>query len=101
MLLLAGRSPDDALADYSRDRDAATANGFRLTLRTAALDPVPEPLLRYYARAASDPEEVRLILGALGGAPSVRRSVFARTHRGQSYMSVAAIQARRKTSGTR
>jgi 2-polyprenyl-6-methoxyphenol hydroxylase-like FAD-dependent oxidoreductase len=65
---LAGRrSQDEALADYARRRDAATANGFRLTLRTAALESVPEQLLHYYAQAASDPEQIRLILGALGG----------------------------------
>jgi 2-polyprenyl-6-methoxyphenol hydroxylase-like FAD-dependent oxidoreductase len=61
------RSQDEALAEYSRSRDTATANGFRLTLRTAALETVPEQLLHYYAQAASDPEQIRLILGALGG----------------------------------
>jgi 2-polyprenyl-6-methoxyphenol hydroxylase-like FAD-dependent oxidoreductase len=65
---VAGRqSEDEALADYGRRRDAATANGFRLTLRSAALESVPEHLLHYYAQAASDPEQIRLILGALGG----------------------------------
>ncbi len=61
------RSEDEALAQYDRRRDAATANGFRLTLRTAALERVPRQLLHYYAQAASDPEQIRLILGALGG----------------------------------
>jgi hypothetical protein len=65
---LAGpRSEEDALVAYARSRDAATANSFRLTLRTAALEEVPEQLLRYYARAAIDPEQIRLILGAVGG----------------------------------
>ncbi|MBV9582828.1 MAG: FAD-dependent monooxygenase [Chloroflexi bacterium] len=62
------RSPDEALAAYSRVRDAATDNSFRLTLRTAALEPVAEHLLAYYARAATDPEQIRLVLGALGGS---------------------------------
>ena len=61
------RPPAEALADYSRARDAATANGFRLTLRTAALEAVPNQLLRYYAEAATDPEQIRLVLGAFGG----------------------------------
>jgi 2-polyprenyl-6-methoxyphenol hydroxylase-like FAD-dependent oxidoreductase len=65
----AGRLTEEAaLADYGRRRDAATANGFRLTLRTAALESVPDDLMQYYAHAASDPEQTRLILGALGGA---------------------------------
>lgn len=65
---LAGtRSQDEALAAYTQRRDAATANGFRLTLRTAALEAVSDPLLRYYARAATEPEQIRLVLGALGG----------------------------------
>jgi 2-polyprenyl-6-methoxyphenol hydroxylase-like FAD-dependent oxidoreductase len=65
---LAGpRSEEDALAAYARSRDAATANSFRLTLRTAALEEVPEQLLRYYARASIDPEQIRLVLGAVGG----------------------------------
>jgi 2-polyprenyl-6-methoxyphenol hydroxylase-like FAD-dependent oxidoreductase len=58
---------DEALADYSRRRDAETRNGFRLTLRTATLEPVRDQLMQYYAQAANDPEQVRLILGALGG----------------------------------
>jgi 2-polyprenyl-6-methoxyphenol hydroxylase-like FAD-dependent oxidoreductase len=62
-----GRSPTEALADYSDSRDAATANGFRLTLRTAALEAVPTQLLGYYAKAATDPEQIRLVLAALGG----------------------------------
>jgi flavin-dependent dehydrogenase len=66
---IAGRQPEaESLADYGRRRDAATANGFRLTLRTAALEGVPDDLMHYYAHAASDPEQTRLILGALGGA---------------------------------
>ena len=62
------RSQDEALASYTQARDAATENGFRLTLRTAALEPVSEHLLPYYARAATDPEQIRLVLGALGGS---------------------------------
>lgn len=66
--VLAGRRfQDQALAAYTQTRDAATASGFRLTLRTAVLEAVPDQLLRYYARAASDPKQIRLILGALGG----------------------------------
>jgi 2-polyprenyl-6-methoxyphenol hydroxylase-like FAD-dependent oxidoreductase len=62
------RSQDEALASYAQARDAATENGFGLTLRTAALEPVSEHLLPYYARAATDPEQIRLVLGALGGS---------------------------------
>jgi hypothetical protein len=61
------RSQDETLAAYAQSRDAATANGFLLTLRTAALEAVSDPLLRYYARAATEPEQIRLVLGALGG----------------------------------
>jgi 2-polyprenyl-6-methoxyphenol hydroxylase-like FAD-dependent oxidoreductase len=65
---LAGtRTQDETLAAYAQSRDAATANGVRLTLRTAALEAVSDPLLRYYARAATEPEQIRLVLGALGG----------------------------------
>jgi hypothetical protein len=59
---------DEALPDYSRRRDAATDNGFHLTLRTAALESVPQHRLQYYEHAAADPEQTRLILGAVGGA---------------------------------
>ena len=59
---------DAALAEYARRRDAATADGLRLTLRTAALAPVPEHVLRYYAAVAAQPEEVSRILGVMGGA---------------------------------
>ncbi len=39
-VLLGERPWKQALGDYQRRRDDATANGFRLTLRAASLDPV-------------------------------------------------------------
>jgi len=73
------RSSATALAAYARDRDAATADGLRLTLRTAALAPVPEPVLAYYAAAAGEPDEVDLILGVMGGAVRFE-DVYSRGH---------------------
>lgn len=66
--LVGRRSWNEALAGYQRRRDEATANGLRLTLSAAALDPLPAPLQRYYEAAAAQPQEVTRILGALGGA---------------------------------
>ena len=62
------RAMDDALADYQRRRDALTANGFELTLRTAELR-APSPRLEALYRAAKgQPEAVRHIFGVLGGS---------------------------------
>ncbi|HEY6379291.1 MAG TPA: NAD(P)/FAD-dependent oxidoreductase [Candidatus Dormibacteraeota bacterium] len=66
--LVGRRSWNAALGDYQRGRDEATANGLRLTLSAAALDPLPPRLQHYYEAASENPEAVTRILGALGGA---------------------------------
>jgi hypothetical protein len=45
-----------------------TPGGLRLTLRTVALAQVPQHVLRYYAAAAGQPEQIALVLGVMGGA---------------------------------
>jgi flavin-dependent dehydrogenase len=66
---LGGERPlEQALHDYQEGRDAATANGFRLTLRAAALAPLSTRMLRLYEAASTQPEAVTRILGALGGS---------------------------------
>ncbi len=65
--LVGARPWKEALIDYQRRRDDATANGFRLTLSAAALKPLPAHLRRYYEAASRRPETVTRIIGALGG----------------------------------
>jgi flavin-dependent dehydrogenase len=65
--LVGGRPWKESLRDYERSRDNATANGFRLTLSSAALNPLPDHLRRYYEAASGCPEAVTRIIGALGG----------------------------------
>jgi 2-polyprenyl-6-methoxyphenol hydroxylase-like FAD-dependent oxidoreductase len=65
---LIGRLPwNESVRGYQQRRDDATANGFRLTLSAAALEPLPDHLRRYYEAAAHCPEAVTQIIGALGG----------------------------------
>jgi hypothetical protein len=66
--LAGGYTCHAALADYSPRGDAITANGFALTLRTAALEAVSDHMLRSYACAADDPNRTSRVLGAMGGA---------------------------------
>lgn len=66
---LVGQQPiDDALADYQRQRDILTANGFELTLSTARLAPLSARLEAFYRAATAQPELVRRIFGVLGGS---------------------------------
>lgn len=65
---LVGERPwEEALYDYQRRRDEATANGSRLTLRAAALEPLSARLERFYEVASTRPQTVTRIIGALGG----------------------------------
>jgi 2-polyprenyl-6-methoxyphenol hydroxylase-like FAD-dependent oxidoreductase len=84
---LVGERPwNEALCDYQRRRDATTANGYRLTLTAAALDPLSARLQRFYEAVSARPETVTRIIGALGGvvpvddvfsAPRIRAAVEA------------------------
>jgi len=65
---LVGERPwNEALHDYQRRRDEATVNGFRLTLRAAALEPLSARLEHFYEVASTRPQTVTQIIGALGG----------------------------------
>jgi 2-polyprenyl-6-methoxyphenol hydroxylase-like FAD-dependent oxidoreductase len=66
--LLARDNFDEVLTGYAGRRDAVTANGFALTLRTAALQPISEHMLRFYAYVAEHPDQTTRVLGAMGGA---------------------------------
>ncbi len=63
----AGGHGRQSLRDYEQCRDHETASGFRLTLNSAALRPLPDHLRRYYEAASRQPEAVTRIIGALGG----------------------------------
>lgn len=63
---------DAALACYQEQRDASTANGYELTLKTAQLAPLPSRLEAHYRSAAGHPEGVEAIFGVLGGTVPVR-----------------------------
>jgi 2-polyprenyl-6-methoxyphenol hydroxylase-like FAD-dependent oxidoreductase len=77
---LSGRRPwDEALAGYQEQRDQTTANSYLLTLASAALEPLPPRLERYFEAASDSPEEATRILGVLGGAVPVAE-VFNRAH---------------------
>src|SRR3984957_2658067 len=65
--LVGGRPWKQALGDYQRRRDNATANGFRLTLSAASLDPLASHLQDLYEAASTRPEAVTRIIGVLGG----------------------------------
>jgi flavin-dependent dehydrogenase len=66
--VLVGERPwKQALGDYQRRRDDATANGFRLTLSAASLDPLAPHLQDLYEAASTRPEAVTRIIGVLGG----------------------------------
>lgn len=66
---LTGEQPlDDALSDYQRRRDAVTANGYELTLRTARLAPLSARLESFYRDAADRPDLTERIFGVLGGS---------------------------------
>jgi 2-polyprenyl-6-methoxyphenol hydroxylase-like FAD-dependent oxidoreductase len=65
--LIDRRPWNESLRDYEQCRDTATANGFRLTLSSAALRPLPDHQRRYYEAASQQPEAVTRIIGALGG----------------------------------
>ncbi len=65
---LVGELPwKEALGDYQRGRDDATANGFRLTLTAASLDPLAPHVQDLYEAASSRPAAVTRIIGVLGG----------------------------------
>jgi flavin-dependent dehydrogenase len=65
---LSGQRPwEQALGDYQECRDEATANGFRLTLRAAALAPLSSRMQRLYEAASTQPDAVTRIIGALSG----------------------------------
>ena len=58
---------DDATSCYQQQRDAASANAHRLTLKTARLAP-PSPRLESLYRAAADyPDVPKRIFDVLGG----------------------------------
>lgn len=61
------RSWAEALAGYHRWREAATEEGFRLTLAAASLGPLSSRVERHLAGAAGRPEEVTRIIGVLSG----------------------------------
>ncbi len=65
--LVGGRPWEESLRDYEQCRDHETGSGFRLTLNSAALRPLPDHLRRYYEAACQQPEAVTRIIGALGG----------------------------------
>jgi flavin-dependent dehydrogenase len=84
--LVGERRWTQALCDYQRHRDDATANGFRLTLSAAALDPLSARLQRFYEVASTRPGTLAQIIAALGGvvpldevfsAPRIRAAVEA------------------------
>ena len=78
---LTGTAPlDEALCNYHRRRDAATADGYALTLSAARLAPVSLRLERFYRRAAEDPELIQRIFGVLGGSLKAE-DVFPRSDR--------------------
>ena len=56
------------LGEYQRRRDDATANGFRLTLSAASLDPLAPHLQGSVQAASTRPEAVTRIIGVLGGS---------------------------------
>lgn len=65
---LVGERPwKQALCDYQRRRDEATANGFRLTLRAAALAPISARMQRLYEAASTRPEMATQVIGAICG----------------------------------
>ena len=65
---LGGERPwEQALGDYQRRRDEATANSLRLTLRAAALAPLSGRVQQLYEAASTQPATVTRIIGALGG----------------------------------
>jgi len=67
---LVGERPwEQALCEYQRRRDDATANGFRLTLSAASLDPLPAHLQRLYEAASTRPEAVTRLIGVLAAQP--------------------------------
>jgi flavin-dependent dehydrogenase len=61
-------SLDDALSEYQRRRDAVTANGYELTLRTARLAPLSPRLESFYRDAADRTDVIEQIFGVLGGS---------------------------------
>jgi 2-polyprenyl-6-methoxyphenol hydroxylase-like FAD-dependent oxidoreductase len=65
---LVGERPwKQALCEYQLRRDDATANGFRLTLSAASLDPLSPHLRDLYEAASTRPDAVTRIIGVLGG----------------------------------
>jgi flavin-dependent dehydrogenase len=52
-------SMDGALADYARDRDAATMDDYRENLLAAQLGPLPDEMMRTRARLQYDPLATR------------------------------------------
>jgi 2-polyprenyl-6-methoxyphenol hydroxylase-like FAD-dependent oxidoreductase len=68
-----------ALASYQRRRDEATASSYLQTLSSAALEPLPGRLERYFQAASRDPGEVTRILGVMSGAVPTEE-VFTRSY---------------------
>jgi flavin-dependent dehydrogenase len=65
---LAGRRAlDDALADYERRRNAASADDYRLNLRAARFEPVPPELRRLRAALRGNEGDTRQFLLACAG----------------------------------
>jgi flavin-dependent dehydrogenase len=77
--LVGHRPMDDTVADYQRQRDALTTNGFQLTLSTARLAPLSTGLEAFYRSAADQPEAIRRIFGVLGGSIPIR-DLYAGAH---------------------
>ncbi len=62
---------DHALARYQHSRDAATANGFDLTLKTAQLAPLSPRMETFYRAVVDQPDATQRVLGVLGGTVPV------------------------------
>jgi flavin-dependent dehydrogenase len=65
------RSQDQASVCYQQRRDAATANGFDLTLKSAQLPPLTPRLEAFYRTAAEQPRETERIFAVLAGTTPV------------------------------
>lgn len=56
-----------AVSDYQQQRDAATAGGYQLTLKTARLAAPSPSLAAIYRRASDEPETAQRVFDVLGG----------------------------------
>lgn len=65
---LGGRRPlDDALADYERQRNAASGDEYRQNLRAARFEPPPPEIFRIREAVRRDPEQATRLSMARGG----------------------------------